>query len=73
MKKCLFKISMVFFTMFCLNACVPLKPYERVYVNDPEMQMGTDAGNNFNSYVQSIREGAIPAGTAKASGGCGCN
>ncbi len=44
-----------------------------VYVNDPEMQMGADAGKNFQTYIQSIREGATPAGTSKASGGCGCN
>jgi hypothetical protein len=50
-----------------------LKPYERIYANDPEMQMGTDAGKNFQYYVFSIREGATPAGTIISSGGCGCN
>ena len=44
-----------------------------VYVNDPEMQMATDAGKNFQNYIHSVREGATPAGGSKASGGCGCN
>lgn len=60
------------FMVIC-TACTSLKPYERVYINDPEMQMGTDATGNFKNYVYSIREGAIPAGTSKTSGGCGCN
>jgi hypothetical protein len=71
MKKYLF--SLVFIVSVGLASCVNLKPYERVYVNDPEMQMESDAGRNFEYYVQGIREGAFQAGTGKASGGCGCN
>jgi len=68
------------FLQFCLLAtsvfwasCSALKPHERVFVNDPEMQMGQDATDNFSNYVQSIREGATPVGNTKGSGGCGCN
>jgi len=53
--------------------CASVKPYERQFINDPEMKMGTDPSRGFQQYVQSIREGATPAGSAKASGGCGCN
>lgn len=56
-----------------LASCATVKPYERQYVNDSEMQMGKDAGANFNSYVHSIREGATPPNGMKGSGGCGCN
>ena len=59
--------------LFCLAACQPVKPYERIYLKDPAMQMGISATQGFENYVQTIREGAIPAGTAKSSGGCGCN
>jgi hypothetical protein len=65
--------SLLILAAFALQACVTLKPYERVYVNDPEMQMSADPGQRFQQYVQSIREGSIPAGTLKGSGGCGCN
>ncbi len=61
-------VILLFFT-----SCAGLKPYERQFVNDPEMQMGDDTGKNFNNYVYSIREGATPAGSSEASGGCGCN
>ncbi|MCC6726922.1 MAG: DUF4266 domain-containing protein [Saprospiraceae bacterium] len=60
---------------FCslMASCTSLKPYEMVYVKDAEMQMGDEAGKKFENYVQSIREGAMPAASQKASGGCGCN
>lgn len=44
-----------------------------VYQNDPEMQMGSSSGKGYELYIESIREGATPAGGSKSSGGCGCN
>lgn len=58
---------------FVLSSCATVSPYEQLYLDDSEMQMGGDAGSEFSNYVQSIREGATPAGGAKSSGGCGCN
>jgi len=55
------------------GSCKPLKAYEKVFVNDPDMQMGGTADTNFKSYVHSIREGAVEAAAKKGSGGCGCN
>ncbi len=66
-------ISIVVLVLVVLSSCAPLKPYERVYVNDPEMQMSSDAGKRFQNYIYTIREAAIPAAAAKSSGGCGCN
>lgn len=59
--------------LFTLSACQAVKPYQRVYLNDPEMQMGSNTGKKFEGYVESIREGASQAGGTKSSGGCGCN
>ncbi len=56
-----------------LGSCTSLKPYERVYVNDPAMDMRQDAGTQFQGYVHSIREGAKPPGSKSGTGGCGCN
>jgi len=44
-----------------------------MYLNDSDMQIGTSSAKSFENYVQSIREGAASPGSAKASGGCGCN
>ena len=72
MKKQLLSI-LVAAMLILIQGCASLKPYERVYVNDPEMQMGSDPGQNLQHYVHTIREGSTPAGTSKGSGGCGCN
>ena len=53
--------------------CQAVKPYQRAYLNDPEMQLGSNSGKKFEGYVESIREGATGAGGSKSSGGCGCN
>jgi len=54
--------------------CASCKVSDRINISrDPEMHMGIDAGHNFNNYVHGIREGGIPAASAKSSGGCGCN
>lgn len=55
-----------------VTSCVSLKPYERIYVNDPDMQMGADAGQHFGHYIHSIRESGLPAGSQTSGGGCGC-
>jgi Domain of unknown function (DUF4266) len=73
MNKIPFKIFIVYVIVLLITSCSSVKPYERVYVNDPEMQMTSDSGKKFTTYVYSIREGATPAGTNKSSGGCGCN
>jgi Domain of unknown function (DUF4266) len=73
MKKTVFKTFIINLIILTLCSCSSVKPYERVYVNDPEMQMTADSGKKFTTYVYSIREGATPAGTNKSSGGCGCN
>jgi hypothetical protein len=56
-----------------ISSCATVKPWERVYLNDPQMQLSHSTGKNFSNYVHSIREGSIPAGSTKSSGGCGCN
>jgi predicted double-glycine peptidase len=54
-------------------SCSSLKMHERVYVNDPEMQMGDGSAAQFEDYVESIRGSSVPAKSKKGSGGCGCN
>lgn len=73
MKSCLKIMLFLMVGSLSLSSCAPLKPYQRVYVNDPEMQMGVSAEEGFGKYVQSIREGAVDATATKGTGGCGCN
>lgn len=73
MKALLYKLLFLLVPLILFSSCATIQPYERQFVSDPIMQMSNDAGKEFNNYVFSIREGATPSGTGKASGGCGCN
>ena len=66
------KLLLISLTLI-VSSCASLKPYEMVYVNDPEMKMSGSSGKNFELYIESIREGASPSDGGKSSGGCGCN
>ena len=53
--------------------CRAVKPYQRVYLNDDNMQAGKQPVKTFTEHVHAYREGASGGGTGKSSGGCGCN
>ena len=63
-------VSLVFAAL--LPACVAVKPYQRVYLNDEHMRLGKPDIGAFDESAQTYREGAS-GGNSKASGGCGCN
>ncbi|MEN7546657.1 DUF4266 domain-containing protein [Rapidithrix thailandica] len=56
-----------------LFSCKPVKPYQRAYLNDHEMQLGTKPLESFEDNFQSYREGASGGMGKKSGGGCGCN
>ncbi len=60
-------------TGLLFSSCTTVKPYERIYLNDAAMQLGDSDIEQFENYVHSIREGAIPGSDSKSGGGCGCN
>jgi hypothetical protein len=59
--------------LFPLAACRTVKPYQRVYLNDYNMQLGKTGIDKFDQSVQAYKEGASGGGNGKPSGGCGCN
>jgi hypothetical protein len=67
------KYFLIVILLSAITACVPVKPYQRVYINDAEMQLGQNKGAKFEEQVQVYREGASGGGSKKGSGGCGCN
>ncbi|MCB0713716.1 MAG: DUF4266 domain-containing protein [Ignavibacteriae bacterium] len=56
-----------------ISACSSVKPYQRAYLNDSEMNGGTATAAGIENYVQTIREGSSGGEGEKGSGGCGCN
>ena len=66
------KILITALLLIGLNtSCQTVKPYQRAYLNDSNMQMGFGKTSGFENYALMIREGASGAG-GKNGGGCGC-
>jgi len=55
------------------SSCVAVKEYEKVYLNDEEMQLGFKSAERFETTFQIYREAASGANGGKSGGGCGCN
>ncbi|MDT0643101.1 DUF4266 domain-containing protein [Zunongwangia sp. F363] len=56
-----------------LFSCSAVKEYEKVYINDPDMVLGTKKLDRFQTNFHSYREAASGANGGKTGGGCGCN
>ena len=67
------KRSILILLISSLASCVAVKPYEKVNLNDPDMQLSTKKSNRFETNFQSYREASAGANGGKTGGGCGCN
>ena len=67
------KILVLFIVGFSMASCVVVKPYEMVYLNDPDMNLNDRKELKFEKTFRAYREGAAGANGGKAGGGCGCN
>ena len=68
-KKLLFTISII----LLLSSCKPVKEYQKMYLNDSEMELSMRKGQKFENNFQLYREGSAGANGGKTGGGCGCN
>lgn len=61
--------------LFCcsLTSCVVVKEYEKVNLNDPDMDLSARKSDKFETTFHSYREAASGANGGKTGGGCGCN
>lgn len=59
--------------LFLSQSCTSVKGYQKVYLNDKEMELNARAIEYFCINYQSYREGASGANGGKVGGGCGCN
>ena len=71
------KISKIAFTLLLpilsLSSCMSVKAYQKMYLNDSEMELAEKKLESFETNYQSYREGAAGANGGKVGGGCGCN
>lgn len=66
--------ALVFFIFFmALQSCVVVKSYDKVYINDADMQLKNCIAERFETNFQIYREAAAGANGGKTGGGCGCN
>ena len=56
-----------------LPGCTSVKEYQKMYLNDAEMELAARKTQKFEANFQLYREGAAGANGGKSGGGCGCN
>lgn len=66
-------IVLLFVLALPLNSCVSVKQYQKMYLNDSEMELSTRKSEKFEQNFLLYREGASGANGGKSGGGCGCN
>jgi len=54
-------------------SCMDVKAYQKMYLNDSEMELAAKKCETFETNFESYREGAAGANGGKVGGGCGCN
>ena len=67
--------TIVFLTLIVLtfSSCVAVKEYEKVNINDPDMELSSRSIDRHETNFQVYRESASGASGGKSGGGCGCN
>ncbi|NJX17352.1 DUF4266 domain-containing protein [Salinimicrobium sp. CDJ15-81-2] len=61
------------FILAALQSCSAVKEYEKVNINDPDMELSLRNTDRFETNFQAYREAAAGANGGKTGGGCGCN
>lgn len=65
---------LLFTIIFSLcGSCAVVKAYEKVNVNDPDMNLADKPYDRNVTTAHSYREAAAGANGGKTGGGCGCN
>ena len=60
-------------TVLLFGSCMTVKEYQKMYLNDEDMQLGNRDVETFEINFQTYREAAAGANGGKSGGGCGCN
>jgi hypothetical protein len=59
--------------LLVLGSCKPVKEYQKIYLNDAEMELSMRKVQKSENNFQLYREGASGGNGGKSGGGCGCN
>jgi hypothetical protein len=69
----IFKVIFLISSVCMLHSCTGPKAYQKIYLNDAEMELAPRKAEKFEMNAQVYREGAAGANGSKTGGGCGCN
>ena len=58
---------------FLGTSCTNVKAYQKMYLNDEDMELAAKKIEKYEISFESYREGAAGANGGKVGGGCGCN
>lgn len=58
---------------YAMSSCVSVKAYQKMYLNDTEMELASKKVETFETNFETYREGVAGANGGKVGGGCGCN
>lgn len=67
------KLLTACFLATLFSSCVAVQEYEKVNLNDPDMELSVKKVDRFETNFQAYREAAAGANGGKTGGGCGCN
>ncbi len=70
-----YKTLKIFSALLFLTAsgCKSVKDYQKIYLNDAEMELSMRKVQQTENSFQLYREGASGGNGGKSGGGCGCN
>lgn len=63
----------VLIILILLPGCITVESYQKMYLNDRDMELRPPQVQVFELDFQSYREGASGGASSKTGGGCGCN
>ena len=66
-------IGLLLSGMILMASCTTVKEYEKINLNDPDMELAPKKLQRFETNFQVYREAASGANGGKTGGGCGCN
>lgn len=61
------------FLITILYSCETVKEYQKQFLNDKDMEVGSGDLESFETSWENYREGASGGSGSKSGGGCGCN
>ena len=64
---------LIAFIALLIHSCEVVKPYQKMYLNDSEMELTLRKSEKIEQNFLLYREGGSGGNGGKSGGGCGCN